>query len=124
METELKFEVDPTTADRLAEDLALTAKGEQVTLTSVYYDTAKADLRRQGLTLRVREDGGGRRVQTVKQLTTGGFQRGEWETDLDGATPDLDADPDSPLAKALGRKARPALKPARSRSRSSARGAP
>ncbi len=110
METELKFEVDPATADRLLHDLALASEGEEVILKSVYYDTPGAVLRGRGLALRVRDDGG-KCIQTVKQTTTTNFQRGEWEHEIDGPAPDMKAAGDSPLLKALG-KAVADLKPA------------
>lgn len=111
METELKFEVDPATADRLLEDLALASQGEELILKSIYYDTPKAELRDQGIALRVRDDGK-RRIQTVKQSTHSAIARGEWEAEVKGLTPDLAAAADSPLAKALGARDSSALKPA------------
>jgi triphosphatase len=110
METELKFEVDPATADRLLHELALATEGEEVILKSVYYDTPGAFLRAHGLALRVRDDGG-KRIQTVKQTTGNSFRRGEWEHEIHGAAPDMEAAGDSPLPKALG-KAAADLKPA------------
>ncbi|MDR3511394.1 MAG: CHAD domain-containing protein [Caulobacteraceae bacterium] len=111
METELKFEVDPAAADQLIEELALASQGEEVMLKSVYYDTAGADLRGQGIALRVRDDGR-RRIQTVKQNTARAFERGEWEHEIEGVGPDLAAAEGSPLAKALGAMTGTDLKPA------------
>jgi inorganic triphosphatase YgiF len=111
LESELKFELDPATADQLLEELALAAKGEELILKSVYYDTKDAHLRCKGLALRVRE-AGGRRVQTVKQSGASLIDRGEWESEVTGPAPDLDAALDSPLADALKGAGAGALKPA------------
>jgi triphosphatase len=111
VETELKFDIDPAAADQLIERLALASEGEELILKTVYYDTAAADLRSQGVTLRVRDDGG-RRIQTVKQTTASAIRRGEWEQEIEGPAPDLEAVKDSPLAKALGRLNGAPLKPA------------
>jgi inorganic triphosphatase YgiF len=111
VETELKFELDAATADRLLEDLGLASHGEELILKSVYYDTAEADLRGQGIALRVRDDGR-RRVQTVKQTTASAICRGEWEQEITGPAPDMAAAGESPLARALGAKDASALKPA------------
>ena len=105
------FEVDPATADRLLEELALSTEGEELILKSVYFDTAKSDLRGQGLALRVRDDSA-RRIQTVKQTLGGAIRRGEWEAEIEGPAPDLAAAKGSPLARALGLRDASALKPA------------
>jgi inorganic triphosphatase YgiF len=110
VETELKFEVDPATADQLHEDLALGAEGEELILKSVYYDTAESDLRGQGIALRVRDDGR-RRIQTIKQSTASAIHRGEWEQEIAGPAPDMAAADGSPLARALGAKTGGDLKP-------------
>jgi inorganic triphosphatase YgiF len=111
VETELKFELDPAAADQLLEELALAARGEELILKSVYYDTDGCDLRGCGLALRVREEAG-KRVQTVKQAGANLLDRGEWEAEIAGPAPDLKAAADSPLGKALGKAGGEALKPA------------
>jgi triphosphatase len=111
VETELKFEIDPATADRLLEELGLASLGEELILKSVYYDTAKADLRGRGIALRVRDDGR-RRIQTVKQANHSAISRGEWEQEIVGPEPDLAATKASPLAQALSAKGCGVLKPA------------
>jgi inorganic triphosphatase YgiF len=58
-------------------------------LSSIYYDTSDLALRRRGLTLRIREEGG-RFVQTVK-AGDGLLARGEWEDAVAGDRPDLAA---------------------------------
>jgi triphosphatase len=63
-------------------------------LISTYYDTPDLALKRQGLTLRVREQAG-RFIQTVKtgDFAAGGelLRRGEWEDELDENRPDPQA---------------------------------
>jgi triphosphatase len=65
----------------------------QERLISTYYDTPDAALKRRGLTLRVR-DQGGHFVQTVKEgdLASGDLlSRGEWEDAVAESRPDPDA---------------------------------
>src|ERR1044071_9612979 len=59
-------------------------------LTSVYFDTDRLKLRKHGLTLRVRRIGD-HYVQTIKASDGELFERGEWETEISGDHPDLDA---------------------------------
>ena len=62
-------------------------------LVSVYFDTAKHELRKHGMSLRVRHIGD-QRIQTVKAngpSAAGLFQRREWETPIKSDTPDLRA---------------------------------
>lgn len=82
-------------------------------LNSVYFDTDKSKLRKAGISLRVRSDGR-HHIQTVKcehssspDLTT----RGEWETEIGGTIPDLDAAGDTALKPLLSKKFARALKP-------------
>jgi inorganic triphosphatase YgiF len=92
-EIELKLLVD---ADLLADfnnAPVITAnarnKGSRKHLTSVYYDTPKHTLWRNGLSLRVRQSGA-RFVQTVKaQRSDDPLRRGEWEASVPGLAPDL-----------------------------------
>lgn len=67
-------------------------KGTKRHLKSVYYDTKKRVLWRNGLTLRVRQVGA-RFVQTVKaqqtEATDDPLRRGEWETAVPSLAPDL-----------------------------------
>src|ERR1700744_363666 len=92
-EIELKLLVD---ADRLtsfnnAPVIASNArnKGTRKHLKSVYYDTPKRTLWRNGLTLRVRHSGT-RYTQKVKaELEDDPFRRGEWEAHVASMTPDL-----------------------------------
>lgn len=59
-------------------------------LTSVYFDTDELKLRKHGVTLRVRRIGD-RYVQTIKASNGGLFERGEWEIEVPGDRPDLEA---------------------------------
>ncbi len=84
-EIELKFLCEP--AD-LAAVLAAAPDGEteRTDLISTYYDTPDGDLRKQRISLRIRE-GGGARLQTLKRGD--GFAREEHEATLDDASLDL-----------------------------------
>jgi triphosphatase len=92
-EIELKLVVDP---DRLAEfndapAIATNArsKGSRKHFKTVYYDTPEQTLRRQGLSLRVRQSGA-RFTQTVKtECGDDPLTRGEWEASVPSIVPDL-----------------------------------
>src|SRR5579883_2132158 len=92
-EIELKLVVDP---DRLAEfnrtpiiaDNAR-SKGSRKHFKTVYYDTPERKLRREGLTLRVRQSGT-RFTQTVKtECGDDPLTRGEWEASVPSIAPDV-----------------------------------
>lgn len=101
METELKFDLEPAVAAKLCRDvLMIDGDGHEQALRSVYFDTPNFGLRDAGIALRVRE-GGGRRVQTVKQSNGDPVVRGEWECDVTAMAPDFGAAADSPLDDAL-----------------------
>jgi triphosphatase len=93
VEIELKLLVD---ANRLADfndAPVVTAnarnKGARKHLKSVYYDTPERTLWRNGLTLRVRQNGA-RFVQTVKtESRDDPLRRGEWEASVASMAPDL-----------------------------------
>ncbi len=93
-EIELKLLVD---ADRMADFnaapiIATNArnKGTRKHLKSVYYDTPEQTLRRNGLSLRVRQNGA-RFVQTVKaELGDDPLRRGEWEANIPSIAPDVE----------------------------------
>jgi inorganic triphosphatase YgiF len=59
---------------------------------SVYFDDRRHTLRKEGVSLRVRQIGK-RRIQTIKALngTAGPIDRGEWQADVAGTRPDLSA---------------------------------
>lgn len=75
-------------------------------LHTVYFDTADHDFARERLALRVRESDG-HYVQALKgegSALGGLFVRGEWESPLEGAEPDLER-VSSPAARELAREA-------------------
>jgi triphosphatase len=117
-EIELKLEVPADGLVRLARSSLVRAAGKETskrssTLVSVYFDTAKLKLRNKGLSLRVRR-AGRRHVQTIKQdadTNAALFARNEWERDIAGAQPDLDAARDTALGPLLSKKLRRNLKP-------------
>lgn len=112
METELKLLIRPEDADKLRQhpllrQYATDAPREQ-TLSSIYFDTRNYDLRQADAGLRVRrvnQDW----IQTLKAggaATAGFYQRNEWESKVDGPTPDLEAlrrqiDPKSNFSKMI-----------------------
>ncbi len=71
-------------------DTKATGRGLTRRLENVYYDTGDQRLRAHGLAFRVRKDGR-RYVQTLKSNDAGGLvaYRGEWQTPLRSAEPDL-----------------------------------
>jgi triphosphatase len=81
-EVELKLDTDPAGIDVLAQASILRAVGvEDYEQTSTYFDTPEQDLRKVGLSLRIRKIGT-RRIQTVKaesKTMAGLFARPEWE---------------------------------------------
>jgi inorganic triphosphatase YgiF len=95
-EIELKFvaaSTDLLEAKKKLLTLAGRKRAVPATLTSVYYDTADQQLKRQGLTLRVRQRNQ-HYVQTVKSTNGAGLLpavREEWEDAIAGARPDLRA---------------------------------
>lgn len=94
LEVELKLELAPEDADRIAAAPPLEGvKGEPSALVSIYFDTPDEDLRSKGYALRIRRKGD-RHIQTVKaegRAAAGLFVRPEWECDVAGGTPQLDA---------------------------------
>src|ERR1700730_7271197 len=116
-ETELKLEVPAHSIARLNSSSLLKratiASRKPATLVSVYFDTDKLKLRNKGLSLRVRRIGR-RYVQTIKQESgesAGLFARNEWERDIGGKRPDLEAARDTALEPLLSKKLRRGLKP-------------
>ncbi len=115
-EIELKLEVPTHSIARLARSSLLngvTAAAKPATLVSVYFDTKKHKLRRHGLSLRVRHIGR-RHVQTIKQDSGEGttlLARKEWEQEISGQQPDIDAARDTALEPLLSKKLRRRLRP-------------
>ena len=96
-EFELKLEVPADSLARLTRSPVIRAASKKsakpATLVSVYFDTDKLKLRNKGLSLRVRRIGS-RHVQTIKQdadASAALLARNEWERDIAGKQPDLDA---------------------------------
>ncbi|WP_257166788.1 CYTH and CHAD domain-containing protein [Bradyrhizobium sp. SRS-191] len=92
-EIELKLLVDPTQLAGFNAAAIVAAharnKGTRKHLKSVYYDTPKHALWKNGFTLRVRQTGA-RFVQTVKaQHSDDPLKRGEWEASVASLEPDM-----------------------------------
>ncbi|NPU10412.1 CYTH and CHAD domain-containing protein [Bradyrhizobium sp. 83002] len=92
-EIELKLLVAPEQLAGFNDAPIVTAharnKGSRRHLTSVYYDTPRHTLWKNGFTLRVRQSGS-RFVQTVKaQHSDDPLKRGEWEASVASLEPDL-----------------------------------
>ena len=106
--TELELKLDASPSDiGLLKAVALpqlTARPPTTQhLVSVYFDTPKLALRKGGFSLRLRFDGD-RRIQTIKAsrgVGVGLFDRGEWETEVQGDGVDLDAVRATPLHAVL-----------------------
>jgi inorganic triphosphatase YgiF len=112
-ELELKFECDPADADAIAGHPVLAAaRSERRRLVSLYFDTGDWALRKGGVVLRVR-DTGERFVQTIKSIDGTGelFERSEWEKEVEGRNPDLDAASGTALAPLLDERVRECLRP-------------
>jgi len=116
-EIELKLELASGSVDELLTHPALAQAcplpNQSGHLHAVYYDTDDQDLRRAGISLRIRRRNG-RAVQTVKAEAEErglAMNRGEWETPVDGAL-DFAAMEQTPLASLLSdAAARDALRP-------------
>jgi triphosphatase len=116
-EVELKLEVPPDAAQRVADlpwlrELA-SGPARQEQLVSVYFDTAKQKLHAHGLSLRVRHQGD-KRLQTIKlenKGAAGGFGRDEWEKEIARDRPDLTLAEGTALEKLATRKLKQKLRP-------------
>jgi triphosphatase len=115
-EIELKLRVDPQHLARFRNSSAFAdskARSTTQNLESVYYDTDDFALRRRGVTLRVRKKGKSY-IQTIKvanEHAGGVFSRGEWESPVAGALPDLGAIDDAEALQQLGAVSADDLKP-------------
>jgi inorganic triphosphatase YgiF len=116
-EIELKLDVPATSLPRLTASSLLKRAAKSAakpsSLVSTYFDTKNLNLRKKGLSLRVRRVGD-RSVQTVKQEdgpATGLFVRREWEQGLKTNQPDLDAARKTALGPLLKKKLRRELEP-------------
>lgn len=82
-------------------------------LDSIYFDTPKSKLRDHGLTFRVRRSGK-RHLQTIKAMekrANGAFERGEWEQEISGDSPNLELAKGTPLEGLVTKKPRRKLRP-------------
>src|ERR1700733_8561967 len=111
-EIELKFEVAPRGLRKFKAARVLHRKPpKEENLISVYFDTPKHKLARNGVSLRVRHNGD-KRLQTVKSEGSGrSFRRGEWEREIRGNVPNLRKAPGTALAPLLTNKLKRRLKP-------------
>jgi inorganic triphosphatase YgiF len=94
-EVELKLEVPASAIDDVARLPWLSEVSSGMPkcqkLVSVYFDTAKSELREHGLVLRVRHTGENR-LQTIKAVekgARGAFERDEWEEEIESDMPNL-----------------------------------
>jgi triphosphatase len=117
-ELELKLVIDAISARQiwpraLAVGLAITEPAQRL-LASTYFDTAGQQLRKAGISIRVRRDGG-RILQTVKEraFIHGGISRAmEFESELANPGPDLSVIAGAAMRKRIGKLAGgDALKP-------------
>jgi len=112
-ELEIKLELPP---DSIAElktcRLFQTRKApRRRTEVSVYFDTGKHRLRKNGVTLRVRRIGR-HYTQTIKANgNLAPFERGEWETGIAGKQPDLRLAEGTALEPLVTKKLRRQLRP-------------
>src|SRR5215472_368901 len=113
-EVELKVQLPPASLPSIKQVpllKALKPSPSRAAEISVYFDTDKHKLRKNGLMLRVRRIGH-RHVQTIKASSRSGpFERGEWENVIAGKEPDLSLAQDSPLEQLASDKLRRQLKP-------------
>ncbi|MFO1111765.1 MAG: CYTH and CHAD domain-containing protein [Bradyrhizobium sp.] len=111
IETEIKFDVSPGDLQKLAASRSLRPSNGQLAehrhLVSTYFDTPEHLLRRNGISLRVRQVGK-KRIQTIKSAANGGvaIERGEWEKRIDGNEPDLRAARGTPLQRLLSKRSK------------------
>jgi triphosphatase len=111
-EIELKFAVAPRELRKFE-----TVRGsgrkppKEEDLVSVYFDTPKHKLARNGVSLRVRHNGD-KFLQTIKSVGSNGtFRRGEWEHKIKGDVPDIRKTHGTPLAPLLTKKLKRRLRP-------------
>jgi len=115
IETEIKFEVSPADLQKLAASRSLRPSDGRIAqhrhLVSTYFDTPKHLLKRNGISLRVRQ-AGKKRIQTIKTAANGvAVDRGEWERRIAGNEPDLRAARGTPLRRLLSKRLRHDLEP-------------
>jgi len=113
-ELEIKLEVAPASVPSLKKIpliRTLKTRPRRTTETSVYFDTEKQKLRKNGLLLRVRRIGN-RYIQTIKADAHAGLlERNEWEAEIAGEQPDLSLADGTALAPLVSGKLRRQLRP-------------
>ena len=88
-EYELKFAIGPEGYDAVvAHPLLAAAPCAARALSSTYFDTPDDRLRREHVSLRLREGEAGGTVQTLKQASGSIIDRAEWEQPVSGVRPD------------------------------------
>jgi inorganic triphosphatase YgiF len=115
IENEVKFEVSPGDLEKLTAARSLRPANGQLAkhkyLVSTYFDTPKHALRRNGVSLRVRQVGK-RHIQTIKTARDGiALGRGEWESKIESNEPDLRAARGTALEPLLSKNLRRCLDP-------------
>jgi triphosphatase len=112
VETELKFELPSSEVAKLNRVAWLRhgKAAKPATQVSIYFDTDKSVLRKNGMTFRVRRIGR-RYVQTIKAPDGGLLDRNEWETELTSGKPDFGAVRRTALEPLLTKKLRRELRP-------------
>ena len=114
IENEVKFEASTRDLRKLAAARILRRSDGQLPrhkyLVSTYFDTPKLLLRKNGVSLRIRQ-AGKKRVQTIKTANGGAsVSRGEWQHKLQGDEPDLRAARGTALQPLLSGKLKRKLK--------------
>src|SRR5215469_4896355 len=113
-ELEWKFQIAPAqlpTLKKIPSIRGLKRPPRRTREVSVYFDTDKHMLHKNGLLLRVRRIGK-RYIQTIKAATNSGlFERAEWETEIHGIEPDLNMTAGTALEPLVNDKLRRRLKP-------------
>jgi inorganic triphosphatase YgiF len=115
IESEVKFEASTRDLRKLAAARILRRNDGELPrhkyLVSTYFDTPKLLLRKNGVSLRVRQ-AGKKRIQTIKTVNGDmSLSRGEWEHKLQGDAPDLRAARGTALKPLLSRKLKRDLEP-------------
>jgi inorganic triphosphatase YgiF len=113
-ELEIKLKLPPASVGRVKKIpliQALKTLPKRTTEVSIYFDTNKHKLRKNGLMLRVRRIGK-RYLQTIKASGDARlFERGEWENEIADREPDLSLVRETPLKPMINGKLRRQLKP-------------
>ena len=110
-EVEIKLELPPASLRALKKVPLFKTPPRHTREVSVYFDTDKHKLRKNGLMLRVRRVRN-RYVQTIKATNNSGpFERDEWEAELAGQEPDLRMAEGTALERLANDKLQRQLKP-------------